>query len=160
MTDQQSSGSSVWKWILGAIALLLVAIVGGGWFAWKKVAGAMQENVQAIAVINEQIGTIRSMQMNAEATAGAGRPGVVVFDLVGSKAEGRLTIEVDTSAASGKFVKGGTLVLKDGASFTLSPDGAAPAAPEAPATTPAPTTPPAAGAAATPAPSPPAAKAP
>ncbi|MCU0624531.1 MAG: hypothetical protein MUF53_11835 [Gemmatimonadaceae bacterium] len=96
MTDQQSSGSSVWKWILGAIALLLVAIVGGGWFAWKKVAGAMQENVQAIAVINEQIGTIRSMQMNAEATAGAGRPGVVVFDLVGSKAEGRLTIEVDT----------------------------------------------------------------
>lgn len=159
MTDQQSSGSSVWKWILGAIALLLVAIIGGGWFAWKKVAGAMQENVQAIAIVTEQIGTISSMQMNAEATAGAARPGVVVFDIVGSKASGRLTVEVDTAAASGKFVKGGTLVLKDGTSFTLSPDAAPAASPAAP-TDPAPPAAAPSPAPAAKAPSPEAAKAP
>jgi len=139
MTDQQSSGSGVWKWILGALAVLFVVVIAGGWFAWRKFSGGMQENIQAIAVVQDKIGTIRTLRLNAEAIAKVGRPGVVVFDLSGSAGDGQLTLELDTASTSRRLIMGGSLVLKDGSKWPVvmdepdEPVGPAPAVPAAPA---------------------------
>lgn len=154
MTDTPPPGRSLWTWILAGVGLLVVALIGGGWFMLRKASGFIDEQVGQIAVVQEQIGTVRHLTVDAKATAEGGEPGRMIFSIEGSKATGRLTIQLDTARAPTHLIRGGTLVLSDGRSFPVPPSiPVGPAAP-APATTPGPPAAPAAPATADSAPKP------
>lgn len=117
-------GRNIWRWILGGIAVVLLAMAGCGWYLWKKVAGVMQEVVQADPVVQEHIGTIRAMTLDAEAAAKTGKPGTMVFRVTGSKGEGQLRFTMDTTGRGGKPTLLGTLSMKGGPTFPLALDSA------------------------------------
>jgi hypothetical protein len=157
MSDEQSSGSSLWKWILG-IVLGLVAVIGiGGWFAVTRGREVLQAQVQQLPVVREHIGTLRTMSLDTKAPGVSGQVGAMAFALVGAAGEGTLVFQLDTAfgktaspppvrADSGwaQLIERGTLTLKDGRTYSFGRGGvpepavvpAAPAAP-APPTTPA-----------------------
>ncbi len=114
----------VWQWIVGLVGGLLVIVVVGGWFAWRKTADLMQARIQANPVVAEHVGTIRDLAIDAEAVSRIGQPGRLVFTVVGSKGRGVLAFEVDTAQANGNLIRRGTLTLDGGRVFPLVPDSA------------------------------------
>lgn len=135
-------GRSIWRWILGGIAVLLLAMAGCGWYAWKKVAGIMRDGVQSNPVVQEHIGTIQTMTLDTDAAAKAGTPGTMVFRVTGSKGEGQVRFTMDTTGGKGKATLRGSLTMKNGETYPLGIDSSA--VTPAPPTSPAPPPPPAA----------------
>ncbi|MFG0263071.1 MAG: hypothetical protein ACF788_11820 [Novipirellula sp. JB048] len=117
--------NDVWKWVLGILAVLglLGAVVccGGGYVMYRMGKGMIAEQVKhelgVNPIIQEQIGEIQSADLNFTATAEVGqeKPGVLVFDLVGSEGTAVLEIQQDpTAPGEGLSIRTAELVMPDG----------------------------------------------
>ncbi|EMI15492.1 hypothetical protein RMSM_07593 [Rhodopirellula maiorica SM1] len=94
---------------------------GGIYFMFSMGKGMMADMVKqeigANPVIQEHIGEIESADLNLAATGEAGQngPGILAFDLVGSKGSGVLEIKQDpNSHGNGLSIQSAELVMPDG----------------------------------------------
>jgi len=123
------------------ISILVVGVlmIGGsiGGYYWVK--GLMEDQaelaVQDDPVLEEHIGTIQEIDLNWGAMGSAeenqgekkdkSRP-FFVFDLVGSKGSGRLTIAMEKGGEKGMTFSDGSLTMDDGKRYTLETTKSAP----------------------------------
>ena len=95
--------SRIWLWVLATIGLLILLGVlvccGGGYFAIRaggdKVASDVKVQLRGNPVIQEQVGDIQEIELDAMASIEEGQntPGSMTFEVVGSKSEARLVIK-------------------------------------------------------------------
>ena len=100
--------------------------VGGAFFVGKVgldlMADQVRTEIQDNPVIVEQIGEIEEITTDLAASANEAGANVFVFDVVGSKASGRLTVNTVTVSADREEVNWGRLRLESGEELDLFPD--------------------------------------
>ncbi|GAA5510126.1 cytochrome c oxidase assembly factor Coa1 family protein [Novipirellula caenicola] len=127
------SESNTWKWVLGIILGVCVVgglvCCGGIYFMFNMGKGMMADMVKqemsANPVIQEHIGEIQSIELNLAATGEAGqdKPGVLAFDLVGSKGSGVLEIKQDRNqSGEAMTIHSAELVMPDGTRYEVMSD--------------------------------------
>ena len=111
-----------------AISLLVgvigLAMCGGGalallYFATSQLADSVQNKLGSHPVVTEHLGKIQSMDANLVATLNEPGNDVLVFELIGEKARGRLTVEVVAKSGNLEKIAWARLKLTDGDEIDL-----------------------------------------
>jgi hypothetical protein len=122
----QTSSNRTLFWILGIIAMVaiggIVACCGFGFFGFRmattELAKQFRPQIQNSPEIVEHIGEIHEMSFSLQGTQQAGEPGVMAFDVTGSKGSGQ--IAVDTARAEHAPDQAFELILPDGRRMPLT----------------------------------------
>ncbi len=105
--------------IVAIITLIVLALVGFGFWGWGLFAGQAKEALNNNAVILQHIGEIDRIETDFEATGEAPGDEVFVFKVEGSKGSGVVTAEFITVDADTERVESGTLQLASGEIYDL-----------------------------------------
>ena len=102
------------KGCLIAAVIVLILVVGGGWFLWNKSMGVLSDEliaaVQDDPAVKEHLGELSEASMNLMATGkhpenqgknAGGDNAVIVFDVTGAKGSGRIIASMNTKEAEG-----------------------------------------------------------
>ena len=122
---------NVLLWVVLALAGVVLALVlaSVAFVAWgtalfiEQAQAAMQQQPEVV----EHIGTIQSLDLDKKATRLEAGTDVYVFDLVGDKGAGRLTVEVITVDSNTEALGHGELELSSGRVIELQGAAASPA---------------------------------
>jgi len=118
--------------IVGAVLLIpIVAIVGsiiccGGfsYWGWDEAMGVLEDAVEvelaANPVAQQHLGDITSVDINLTETGEANKPGYLVFDVVGTKGSGQVSLKQNTgNEARPLSTEDGELRMSNGDVFPL-----------------------------------------
>lgn len=127
---QRKSGN----WLV--IALILgVAVLGAGvlaccggvaYFGINVVTTEVETALRDNPTLREHVGEIQKFTLNFTRTVAEDKEDVWVYDVVGSKASGELTVHHVTGAGGKEQVRSASLRLKDGTTVELIDDAAGP----------------------------------
>ena len=100
--------------------LFIVAITGLYFFSMKEVEKLSRQVLRGNPVVEEHIGELQEIDWNVIATGEVGQEDTLVFDVVGSKGSGRITIQI-ASQDDQAVITDGEVELTDGTTHPLIP---------------------------------------
>ena len=65
----------MWKWIVGVLLVVVVALAGTGWYGYKKLTSGGDSAVVAVAATPERVSAAPPAPDPLQQWAGEGRPG-------------------------------------------------------------------------------------
>lgn len=121
--SQRPKKSNVWLWVAGIVGglglIAAIACCGAVYFALQVAPGMLlQEELQANATIQENLGDVESVKINLSATGRENQDNpddeTMVFDIDGSEADGQVVVR-----QAGSEIRPVELILGDGTRLPL-----------------------------------------
>lgn len=106
--------------VFAIVGVGLVAMVGYlGFSTWNDIHQQVHEALEANEVVTEHLGSIVSVEFDVSSTNAEPGENTFVFEVEGTRATGRVSVDLITIDADTELLVGGTLRVDDGRTFPL-----------------------------------------